>query len=226
MDPPRFADNEWVKRTWRVILLAFAAFAPLTGNAAFINGDASDTDVRADLAVLAADGTGLLPGGSGSPAVDRAAVFVFQLPALGAVANPFTTATFRFNLVSITGTPPTVDLYGLGRRSNSTVLPSDYYGQSTTLDPSDATYLQNNILIPLRGVFELICKSLPQLTDPVAGVENLKAEIPPPDPFNPQEVELILQELCKRSVEVADYYEFALFEIGRASCRERVSSPV
>lgn len=70
---------------------------------------------------------------------------------------------------------------------------------------------QNNILIPLRGVFELICKSLPQLPDPVAGVENLKAEIPPPDPFTPQEVELILQELRKRSLEVADYYEFALF---------------
>lgn len=38
---------------------------------------------------------------------------------------------------------------------------------------------QNNILIPLRGVFELICKSLPHIPDPVAGVENLKAEIPP-----------------------------------------------
>ncbi len=70
---------------------------------------------------------------------------------------------------------------------------------------------QNNILIPLRGVFELICKALPHLPDPVAGVENLKAEIPPPDPFTPQEVELILQELRKRSPEVADYYEFALF---------------
>jgi integrase len=70
---------------------------------------------------------------------------------------------------------------------------------------------QNNILIPLRGVFELICKSLQNMSDPVAGVENLKAEIPPPDPFTPQEVELILQELRKRSLEVADYYEFALF---------------
>jgi integrase len=70
---------------------------------------------------------------------------------------------------------------------------------------------QNNILIPLRGVFELICKSLQNLSDPVAGVENLKAEIPPPDPFTPKEVELILQELRKRSLEVADYYEFALF---------------
>ena len=70
---------------------------------------------------------------------------------------------------------------------------------------------QNNILIPLRGVFELICKTLPQITDPVQGVENLKAEIPPPDPFTPQEVELILKELRKRSEEVADYYEFAMF---------------
>lgn len=70
---------------------------------------------------------------------------------------------------------------------------------------------QNNILIPLRGVFALICKSLPHLPNPVAGVENLKAEVPPPDPFTPLEAELILQELRKRSEEVADYYEFAMF---------------
>lgn len=70
---------------------------------------------------------------------------------------------------------------------------------------------QNNILIPLRGVFTLICKSLPHLPNPVAGVENLNAEVPPPDPFTPQEAELILQQLRKRSEEVADYYEFAMF---------------
>jgi integrase len=70
---------------------------------------------------------------------------------------------------------------------------------------------QNNILIPLRGVFELISKNLTNVTNPVAGIENLKAEMNPPDPFTPQEVELILQGLAKRNPIVADYYEFAMF---------------
>lgn len=70
---------------------------------------------------------------------------------------------------------------------------------------------QNNILIPLRGVFDLISKGLPNFTDPTEGVENMKAEVPPPDPFTAQEVELILAALRKRSAEIADYYEFAMF---------------
>lgn len=70
---------------------------------------------------------------------------------------------------------------------------------------------QNNILIPLRGVFDLICKNLTTIKNPVAGVENLKPEMHLPDPFTPQEVELILKALAKRNQEVADYYEFAMF---------------
>ena len=88
----------------------------------------------------------MLPGGSGSPALDRSAVYVFQLPNLGAVADPFTTAKFQFNLSSKSGSVPNVDLYGLGRRASATVLASDYYGETTTVDPTDATLIQNNIL--------------------------------------------------------------------------------
>ena len=70
---------------------------------------------------------------------------------------------------------------------------------------------QNNILIPLRGVFKLICKQLPNLPNPVDGIDNLKTTVPAPDPFTPQEVELILATLRKRDPEVADYYEFMMF---------------
>ena len=70
---------------------------------------------------------------------------------------------------------------------------------------------QNNILIPLRGVFRLICKSLTNLRNPVEGIDNLKTELPVPDPFTPQEVELILATLRKRDAEVADYYEFMMY---------------
>ena len=68
---------------------------------------------------------------------------------------------------------------------------------------------QNNILIPLRGVFRLISKILPGFKDPTDGVENMKAQAPAPDPFTLEEVELILAALRRISVEVADFYEFA-----------------
>jgi hypothetical protein len=125
----------------------FTALIPMVANSAAIFGETSDTDVRADGTASPANGSSMLPGASGSPAVDRAAVYVFKMPDFGAVANPFTSATFRFNLAAITNTPPNVDLYGLGSRATATVLASDYYGQTATADPSDATFLQNNILI-------------------------------------------------------------------------------
>jgi integrase len=70
---------------------------------------------------------------------------------------------------------------------------------------------QNNILIPLRGVFDLIGKNLTGVANPVLGIENLKAEAGAPDPFTLEEAELILRALFKREPAVADYYEFAMF---------------
>jgi hypothetical protein len=90
--------------------------------------------------------TTVLGSGGSSPFTDRSTVYVFQLPDLGAVANPFTNASFNFNYVSKEGTVPISDLYGLGRRDASTVLAGDYYGQTPTADTSDATRLQTGIL--------------------------------------------------------------------------------
>ncbi len=130
-----------------VIAAALVMFTQLV-HADSMFGVTSDTDVRVDSTVIASSSNTLLPGGAGSPALDRCSIFVFQLPNLGTVADPFTSAVFRFHLSSKTGTPQNVDLYGLGRRSSATVLAGDYYGQTTTLDASDATYLQNNLLSP------------------------------------------------------------------------------
>jgi hypothetical protein len=90
--------------------------------------------------------TTVIGSGGSSPFVDRSTVYVFQLPNLGAIVNPFTNASFAFNYVSKEGTVPTTDLYGLGRRDAATVLAGDYYGQTSTADPSDATRLQTSIL--------------------------------------------------------------------------------
>lgn len=77
---------------------------------------------------------------------------------------------------------------------------------------------QNNILIPLRGVFALICKSNPSLQDPTTGIDNLKVQTGDPDPFDPDEVEVILSTLRKKFGEAyADYFEFAFFAGPRPS---------
>lgn len=83
---------------------------------------------------------------------------------------------------------------------------------------------QNNILIPLRGVFELVCKATPKLADPTAGIDNLKVQKAPPDPFAPDEVEVVLAQIRKtEGDELADYYEFALFAGLRGS--EQIALP-
>ena len=131
-----------------LVVFTLALTAPLT-RADVIYGETSDADLREDSTVLTSTAGTLLPGASGSsPVMDRSSVLVFKLPSLGAVTAPFTTAILRFNLASVTGTPPSVDLYGLGRRASATVLIDDYYGKTTTVDPTDATKLQDNILIP------------------------------------------------------------------------------
>jgi hypothetical protein len=87
-------------------------------------------------------------GSSGSdPWVDRCTVYVFQLPELGAVSNPFITADFTFNYVSKNAALKNNDLYGIGRRASPTVLGSDHYGRTAANDPTDATKIQASILV-------------------------------------------------------------------------------
>ncbi len=138
-------DN--LRRVWGIIIFALAVFIPFAAHAATIQGETSDTDVRSDGTLSATSNTTLVSAASGSPVFDRSSVLVFQLPNLGAIPNPFTSASLRFNLSAKTGTPPNIDIYGLGRRVSSAVLASDYYGATSTADPSDATLIQNNILI-------------------------------------------------------------------------------
>lgn len=71
---------------------------------------------------------------------------------------------------------------------------------------------QNNIMIPLRAVFELVCKHPSTLANPTDGIENLKTQKSKPDPFDPQEVEEILAVLGQQHGEVfCDYFEFSFF---------------
>ncbi|MGC6467209.1 MAG: hypothetical protein ACON38_19345 [Akkermansiaceae bacterium] len=81
-----------------------------------------------------------------SPWVERCAVYVFELPDLGAVSDPFQEADFVFEFVGKNSSLRGHDLYGLGRRADATVEAGDYYSQTSTIDPTDATRLQQSIL--------------------------------------------------------------------------------
>lgn len=112
-----------------------------------IQGLEEDADIRDDLTIVNLGADNLVPGRSGAGGgFSRATVFVFQLPDLGPVDNPFLSATLSFNVESVSASPPGVDLYGLGSRSAPTVLATDYYGENGIPDPTDADLIQNNIL--------------------------------------------------------------------------------
>lgn len=71
---------------------------------------------------------------------------------------------------------------------------------------------QNNILIPLRNVFDLISRSPGAGPNPCDGIENMKVQAAGPDPFTAEEVELALAEIRERLGDAwADYFEFAAY---------------
>ncbi|WP_454004941.1 Arm DNA-binding domain-containing protein [Alcaligenes sp. Marseille-Q7550] len=75
-----------------------------------------------------------------------------------------------------------------------------------------AAKTQNNILIPLKSVFELICKADRSIDNPTEGIENIRTQKALPDPFSLEEIEVILATLVKQQgKEMADYFEFATF---------------
>lgn len=70
---------------------------------------------------------------------------------------------------------------------------------------------RNNILIPLRKVFNLACKSL-NIPNPTDGVENLKLDGGDPDPFTEEELAKVFASIEKHEGPAwRDYYEFAAY---------------
>lgn len=92
-------------------------------------------------------------------------------------------------------------------------LASETFDEDTgASSPGLARKTQNNIMIPLRGVFAMICKANPLMANPTDGIENLKNQKVEPDPFEPHEVEQILCKMReKEGAELADYFEFSFF---------------
>jgi hypothetical protein len=125
-----------------------------------INGDTADGVIRGPspgptqdangIDVVTETGFTLRVGSNGTDNANkgRAAVYVFKLPNLGAIADPFSSASLSFGLKSIVaGSAREADLYGLGRRAAADVAATDYY-IGDDADPTDATLIQQDIMTP------------------------------------------------------------------------------
>ena len=76
-------------------------------------------------------------------------VIPFQLPDVGLVSDPFTSASFEANIYQMgAATVTDIDLYGLERRAASTILPSDWYIGSETDTTPGTVLLQDGWLTP------------------------------------------------------------------------------
>jgi integrase len=68
----------------------------------------------------------------------------------------------------------------------------------------------NNHLIPLRALFDMALKDGLITKDPTEGIENLAHQSPEPDPFEQDEMDLVLRHMAAKFPEpVWNYYEFA-----------------
>lgn len=141
------------------LLGAGLALAAPAGAAVLMPSSTTDATVCRDTS-SAADGGGTVTGATSTSAVIgnstntanrvEVGVFVFQLPSLGAIANPFTEETlnlrlvFANNMFSFNGSNG-YDLYGLGARASSSVLGDDFYVGSAN-DTTDATKLVDKFI--------------------------------------------------------------------------------
>ncbi len=97
-----------------------------------------------------------------------------------------------------------------GERAIGDVLPSEIAAKIGDATTSRKSY--NNVLSQGRIVFALAVKDGAIAENPAKKVEFLEIQHPEPDPFELEEVDLILPKLAERwGPEVADYYEFAFF---------------
>lgn len=91
---------------------------------------------------------------------------------------------------------------------------------------------QNNILIPLRGTFELACRTL-KISNPTDGIKNVRIQRAEPDPFSLEELELVIADVRTARDDTpqeqadawADYFEFAAFAGFRSSEQIAVQWP-
>lgn len=103
--------------------------------------------------------------------------------------------------------------YGiLGRDTIITELKHSDVAAKIGAHPWPSNKRHNNALIPLRGMFALHGRDLPEMVNPTVGVENAQVQKNPPDPFELDEAEAIIERMFKDfPPQLGLYFEEAFF---------------
>lgn len=121
-------------------------------HAATIISDVADATVRGDNGAIQNDGTNPeLIGGQTFGSAERSIVLPFLLPSLGAVVDPFLTASFSIELTGFTNIDSddteNLDLYGIRAATTTAPTPigSDFF---LGAEDTDAQLIANNFVTP------------------------------------------------------------------------------
>lgn len=148
--------------------IGFLSLTAHSADAALIVGDPADSELGGHDAlgdgggtstgtITSATNNGNIRVGSGGTSTTPGnfnAVLVFQLPVL-LTGESFQSASLQINLAAKDGTLTGIngDLYALGARASSTVLsPGDFYLGAFGGDPTSATPLHDDFLVPTTAV--------------------------------------------------------------------------
>ena len=154
-------------RLWITVVICLYAGTGAQAGLMDIAGLTDDRQVSADGSMpWIGQPTARVGGGS---TLDSAFVMVFQLPAL-APGEMISSATLTFNYSALANTPTgNADLYGLGYTADPAVLGTDFYGGVFGGDLTDATALQDDILV--------LTSPTGAVTTDVTGSTNLAAHL-------------------------------------------------
>ena len=120
------------------LLLSLSLLEPFAG-ATVITGNTADNELQAaGGGTPGADPTATAIRIGASAGAGRDAIFIFQLPDLGLVSNPFATANLSLTFINKTNsTAYNVDLWGLdGSTSSTTTIPVNSFFNGSSSDPN------------------------------------------------------------------------------------------
>jgi len=97
-----------------------------------------------------------------------------------------------------------------GDKRIDNILTTEITAHLATINVINKT--RNNILVPLRGIYADAFYDFVITNDPTARIKNLKVQKTEPDPFTPDEIDLIINSMKENYHQtIANYFEFAFF---------------
>lgn len=137
-----------------------------------------------------------------------------KIPLLSEIANDWLKIQFAERAYSSYLTyKKYLDKYWLpkfGERRIDSIVMSEISTHLASINVSPKT--RNNILIPMRNILATAFYDGSLKENPCDRIKNVKAQKPEPDPFNADEIDVVLNFMIKNyNEQVPNYFEFAFF---------------